>query len=272
MSAVNLSHLFRRGRSGVRTAWDALEGLCFPPRCHGCDAGGIGDPDPAGEMSPGLTRWFCPECRRGAEGERIEAPFCAVCSAPGDGAVVGPGEFVCGDCRGQRFAFTRAVAARRSRGVVHDAVIRFKYRGDYGLRWPLAVWLGEALELSAQRDAGGLPDALIPVPLHPTRRRERGFNQAAVLARLTGRAAGVPVWETALRRVRPTEKQTTLSRDARQTNLRGAFAVPRPETVRGQRLLLVDDVFTTGATADECARTLRRAGAAEIGVIVVARR
>ncbi len=268
MNVHPLPGLLGRGRETLRAALGALGGLCFPPRCHGCPAG---EPDPAAAPFD-LARWFCAECRRAAEGERIAAPFCDVCSAPCDGAVVGPGDFVCADCRGRRFAFTRAVAARRSRGVVHDAVIRFKYRGDYALRRPLAVWLGEALALACLRDAGTAPDALVPVPLHPTRLRERGFNQAAVLAQLAGPAAGVPVLVNALRRTRRTENQMRLSRDDRQTNLRGAFAVSRPAEVRGRRLLLVDDVFTTGATADECARTLRAAGAAEVGVIVVARR
>ena len=267
MDRARVQALFRGCRQVGRAAVGALDTLCFPPRCQGCDAG---EPTTA---AGGIARWLCADCLRSAEGERIVAPCCAVCSAPCDGAIVGPGEFVCAHCRGRRFAFVRATAARRSRGLVHEAIIRFKYHGDFARRHPLAHWLGEALTRETTLRAGGtFPDALVPVPLHASRRRERGFNQAAVLARLAGRAAGVPVWEGALRRVRQTRTQTGLGHDDRQSNLRDAFAVPRPADVRGRRVLLVDDVFTTGATAHECARTLRGAGAAEVSVIVVARR
>lgn len=267
-AAVLLTALGRHCAGGLRTAAGAFDGLLFPPRCHGCGTGVIRADEPANS----LAAWLCPHCRAAADGERIADPRCAVCSAPCDGAIVGPGEFVCANCRGRRFAFTRAFAARRSRGVVHDAIVRFKYHGSFALRRPLAAWLEESLTLACQSPGSMTPDALVPVPLHATRRRERGFNQAAVLARLVGHATGLPVWENGLRRVRRTEIQMRLDRDARQSNLHGAFVAPRPADVRGRRLLLVDDVFTTGATAHECARTLRRAGAAEVAVIVVARR
>ncbi len=268
-AAARFTTLVHRCAGNLLTALGAFDDLLFPSRCHGCGAGEI----LVDESATPLATWLCADCRCAADGERIAEPACAVCSAPCDGTIVGPGEFVCANCRGRRFAFTRAFAARRSRGVVHDAIVRFKYHGDFALRRPLAAWLEESLTLARQAPDGMMtPDALVPVPLHATRRRERGFNQAAVLARIVGQSTGFPVWEKGLRRVRRTETQMRLDRDDRQSNLHGAFVVPRPAAVRGRRLLLVDDVFTTGATAHECARTLRQAGAAEVSVIVVARR
>jgi ComF family protein len=112
-------------------------------------------------------------------------------------------------------------------------------------------------------------DALVPVPLHAARERERGYNQAALIAGEFGRWTGAPVLENALRRIRPTGTQTKLGREERKGNLAGAFACPDPAAVAGRRLLLVDDVFTTGATVSACALALKAAGAAEVGVIAL---
>ncbi len=136
------------------------------------------------------------------------------------------------------------------------------------LRHTLADWLAEALD--DPRIAGRSFDALVPVPLHHVRRREREFNQAEVLAELVAHKAGKPVWD-ALRRIRSTPTQTRLDRAERMENLSGAFVVRKPVQVRGRHLLLVDDVFTTGSTVEECSRVLLKAGAASVRVITVAR-
>ena len=114
-------------------------------------------------------------------------------------------------------------------------------------------------------------DALIPVPIHRTRRRERGYNQAEKIARAASEHLGVPVLADALIRTRMTGSQTKLNRKERGVNLEKAFACPSPESLRGRRLLIVDDVFTTGATAGRCAELLLAAGALEIGVLTLAR-
>jgi ComF family protein len=117
---------------------------------------------------------------------------------------------------------------------------------------------------------GQMPSALVPVPLHPARQREREFNQAEVLASLAGARLGVPV-DDCLERTRYTLTQTHFHRDERFENLEGAFALRRGAEVTGRDLVLVDDVLTTGSTADACARVLREAGASSVVVITVAR-
>jgi ComF family protein len=133
---------------------------------------------------------------------------------------------------------------------------------------PLAAFVASALGEHADIWRDGI---LVPVPLHARRRRERGFNQAEALASELGRLIGRPVEKRALRRVADIPPQTTMGKDDRRRNVRGAFRVARPERVRGRIVVLVDDVFTTGSTLGECARELRRAGAADVRALTVAR-
>jgi ComF family protein len=171
----------------------------------------------------------------------------------------------CGDLE---LAFDFAAAAYRSRGVVRHLIHRFKYNGRLHLRHLLGRMLCEGFRDG--RLALSPPSVIVPVPLHPARQREREFNQAEVLARWAGARLGLPV-VAALRRRRYTLTQTNFHRDERLANLAGAFAA-RPGAVRdGQTVALVDDVLTTGSTADACARALREAGAAAVVVITVAR-
>lgn len=188
-----------------------------------------------------------------------------VCGQPYGGAV--PGTFRCMNCGDRELAFEFATAAYRSRGVVRDLIHRFKYHRKSHLRHLLARMLCEGFRDG--RVAADPPDALIPVPLHPVRHREREFNQAEVLAVLAGARLGRPVID-GLRRTRYTLTQTHFHREERFGNLEGAF-VARRGAVAGRRLALVDDVLTTGSTADACARELREAGAAAVIVITVAR-
>lgn len=237
----------------LRRALEIFAGLLYPPNCVNCDA-----PISAGE-------YLCREC--GAQAERIKAPFCATCSEPFSGEI--DAAFSCPNCRHRKFAFECAVSAYRGRGVVRDLILRFKYQQQYYLRRPLGAWLADAMQ--DDRIRGRRWDAIVPVPLHPRRQRERGFNQAEALCPILGEISGLPTW-LALSRVRFTETQTHFSRAQRLRNLRGAFAAVPRWPVQGANLLLVDDVFTTGSTADECARALRKAGAASVRVVTVARR
>ena len=236
----------------VRRAGDALLSLFFPPHCASCGA----DTERGGHVCAGCA----------GKTRRIEPPFCQRCSEPFDGAI--DGEFQCANCGDRELHFDCAVAPYLSRGVVREFIHRFKYDHERFLRRPLAAWLADAL--SDPRLAGHPIDAIVPVPLHPTRFRERGFNQAMLLAELLSQRAAVPLLD-ALQRTRYTTTQTRLDRQERMENLRNAFRVRHSAAVQNRHLLLVDDVFTTGSTVDECARVLRLAGASSVRVATVAR-
>jgi ComF family protein len=152
--------------------------------------------------------------------------------------------------------------------VVLEAIHRFKYSR--------ALWFENFLAGLLLREAApvlrGQPwDLVVPVPLHPLKEREREFNQSALLARQVSRATGISCDETVLRRAKPTETQTHLSRDQRAANMENAFAVRAGACLNDSRIVVVDDVLTTGATTNDCARALRGAGAAEVCVWTVAR-
>lgn len=233
-------------------AGDALLSLFFPPHCASCGA------------DTGRGVHLCDECADKARA--IIAPFCRRCSEPFDGAI--DGEFECANCGDRELHFDCAVAPYLSRGVVRELIHRFKYDRERFLRVPLANWLADAL--ADERITRQPVDAIVPVPLHPTRLRERGFNQAAELGALLSARASVPMIEC-LQRTRYTTTQTRLDRHERMENLRNAFRVRQSAAVQSRHILLVDDVFTTGSTVDECARVLRLAGAASVRVATVAR-
>jgi len=194
--------------------------------------------------------------------ERILPPWCRCCGIP-QGV-----EGLCGACRIRRPRFAYARAALRYGDLAREAVHAFKFGGRRTLADPLGDLLA-GLGLSAL--PGAAPDVLVPVPLHPRRARERGYNQALLLARRLERAWGVPVAADALRRAVATQPQADLDAAARRRNVRNAFVVHSSELVAGRHVVLVDDVLTTGATAGECAMSLTRAGAATVGVLTVAR-
>jgi ComF family protein len=171
----------------------------------------------------------------------------------------------CGDLD---LAFDFATAAYRSRGAVRKLIHQFKYRRQLHLRHMLARMLCRGFR-DPRVAARGI-DTIVPVPLHGVRLREREFNQASVLGVLAGRRLGLPVVD-ALRRVRYTLTQTHFHREERFENLAGAFELRKGAAVAGRRIALVDDVLTTGSTADASARVLLDAGAAVVVVITVAR-
>ncbi len=255
-----------------KAIFETFTSLLYPPSCLICGIA-VKPDDP-----------LCADCAEAAP--RLEAPFCPVCSWPYPSPVNSGASLAalsslslamtCGNCRDRAFAFDCAVSTRRHDGPVRELIVRFKYQSERHLRRALAGWLAEAL--LDPRIADRPADALVPVPLHPRRRRERGYNQAEECCRLLGRRAGLPVWPV-LHRARYTGTQTLLSREERAKNLSGAFALAGGWTTRrwrrqmeGADLLLVDDVFTSGATVDACARVLLAGGAASVRVLTVARR
>lgn len=221
---------------------------------------------------------LCEACSAGVVPlSRHEGMACLRCSKVFAGGVRGWG--TCASCMEGRPAFDCAVAAYPARGLVREMVHRFKYEGRKELCWLLAGWMGEGLEDPRLRDPP--PEVLVPVPLHWFRQWSRGFNQAELLARslsegLTqgrgGSAGAFPV-ELLLRRGRRTGTQTRLDRQGRLGNIQGAFELRRgaARRLQGRRVLLVDDVLTTGATLDACARVLLSGGAASVRALAVAR-
>lgn len=228
--------------------------LVYPRNCRLCSA-------PLDESEPGVV---CGACLAGAK--LIEPPFCQRCALPFAGAITDT--FTCGYCAKLEFRFERAVSACRAEGVVRDCIHRFKYNRELYFERHLADWL---IGAARRRMDWGEVDAIVPVPLHPRKLRHREFNQAEYLARALGRAVDRPVLTRNLCRIKDTETQTRLGANERAANLRGAFAVRNAVGVAGRRLVVVDDVFTTGATLDNCAKVLRHAGAAQIMALTVAR-
>jgi len=171
---------------------------------------------------------------------------------------------VCGRCQRRPPRFDAALAALAYRAPVDWLVQRFKFDG----RLACGVVMGELLADAVSASDRPLPDALIPVPLHAARLRERGFDQARELARVLGRRLTVPVAGNCLSRIRATAAQTGLDAAGRRRNLRGAFRV---QGTPPARVALVDDVLTTGSTMGECARALKRAGCGRVEVWVAAR-
>jgi ComF family protein len=172
---------------------------------------------------------------------------------------------VCGDCQTDPPPFDRARAALIYAGPAAQAIKRLKFGGQMAYLPLMQSWLQEP----ACRELAAAADLLAPVPLHHRRLRERGFNQALLLAQAFSE---VPLDRDNLRRVRATVPQVGLkSLKERRANVKGAFAVARPEKIAGKNVCLVDDVFTTGATVRECARALNKAGARSVTIITAAR-
>lgn len=230
----------------------ALASLFYPPACVVC------------AENIEAAEYLCADCQRRAP--RIVAPFCAKCSEPFPGAITQ--EFRCANCAHRKLHFDCAVAVYRSRGLVRKLVHDFKYGAQRHLRYPLAAWLRETLDDARLR--GRHFDLIVPVPLHPARERERGFNQAALLAELLADSLQLPA-RPVLERIRYTTTQTAYDRAERMENLAGAFRLRKNRDVRDLRVLLIDDVLTTGSTLSECARVLKAAGAASVHAATAAR-
>ena len=201
----------------------------------------------------------------------LQGILCRVCGEKLFSQFVDTGEGpVCGLCRRAAPPFDRAIAFGAYDGPLRDLVHLLKYQRIHPVATLLGKLVGQAL---AEVE---LPESLvvIPVPLFKRKRRSRGFNQAEEIARAFvrhSRASGIELDTASLARVRETTSQTGLTRHQRRANVRGAFAVTQPERIQGRSVLVVDDVMTTGTTAGECARVLKRAGARQVFVATVAR-
>jgi ComF family protein len=232
--------------------------LVFPALCPVCE----------GTLAAGRRDPLCGACWSAIT--RLGPPWCDVCGAAPP-AVATPDALprrvarTCPTCASAPPSYDYARAAALYEGGLRDALHAFKFGGRRALAGPLG-------DLAAEQCVGSLPDgidALVPVPLARERERERGYNQAALLARRIGRRLAVPTRAGWLVRTRATRPQSDLSAAERRANVRGAFRAREPAA--GRHVLLIDDILTTGATLDACALALSAAGARRVGVLTVAR-
>ncbi len=220
-----------------------------------------------------LSPWVCPLCGSPTDdvlcedcrGEIIPIlpPLCPCCGLPYPRGVP---EHLCRACKDKEYPFLRHRSFGIYEGKLRDAIQKLKYRGERSLAQPL----GEML-LSAYRLMDAEADLVIPIPLSRGRLLERGFNQSLLLARYLCKKTGMPLRGELLVKVKETPPQVSLTASQRKENPKGAFSVRDPGALKGKRVLLVDDVFTTGATIGEASKALLRAGAKEVLAVTVAR-
>jgi ComF family protein len=234
--------------------------LIYPPRCAICQE--FLWKDRAEKNQKELL--FCQPCFDGFF--EITSPLCTVCGRPFASMV--EEDHPCEDCLSKTPFYDMVRAPYLYEGGIMEAIHQFKYAG----RTHLADTLGPLLAFFVKEWMGPTPECLtIPVPLHPKRLRERGFNQSLLLARHVASLLGTELDFLSLRRIRYTQPQTGLKSEERKRNVRKAFEITNQEVIKGRNVLLVDDVTTTGSTLNECARALKRAGAEKVFGLVLAR-
>jgi len=215
-------------------------------------------------VSPEPLRYICWDCL--ADTPKVEAPFCVCCGDPVAGDV--QHDFTCFSCCRKTPHFDFARSAVRYEGAVGEALRALKYDNALWVADDLAELLFACVR-AEYSDADF--DFVTSVPLYPARRRSRGFNQSSLLGTILARRLKCPYNEKSVRRVRSTVTQTGLTAPQRTANVFGAFRAGFFARLNGKKILLVDDVMTTGATVDACAAALKQGGAESVHVITVAR-
>ena len=237
-----------------------LLNFLLPPTCHICKL-------PIKEYNNPYICRFCWE-----KIKFIEEPVCPCCGMPfkSNVTLIKSPDFLCGECREKKRYFTKTIAVGVYEGTLSEAIHIFKYQKKQTMVKHLNAMITDAL---LQRLADS--DMIIPVPLHKRRLNERGFNQSLLIAHYLSKRLCIPISIDGLQRVRWTRPQIELSKDERLKNVRGAFAMGaglKPvHTIKEKKIVLVDDVYTTGATVNECAKVLKKAGASEVVVFTIAR-
>lgn len=236
--------------TAVKQFFTALLDVILPPICHVCHS-----------FIPNAgTLHICPSCRDLLP--LVSSPLCPICGVPFAGS---GSDHRCGECLTHPPHFDTAQAHFLYEGAIRDLIHSFKYNQLTHLRYPLALLALEGIHHVHD------PQLIIPVPLHRSRLRQRGFNQAVLLGKVLSSQLSLPMMPDALIRTRPTEPQIDLSAAERRLNVKGAFSVSKPGAVAGKRILLLDDIMTTGSTMNECARELKNAGATMVIASTIAR-
>ncbi len=229
----------------------SVKDLLFPPSCFVCSA-----------AQPGVSRGICSDCLKNIS--LISAPLC-----PGCGREIpdsAGGDHLCGSCLRKKKPYSAARGIAHYQEPVSSLLQRLKYRGDISVLPALQEIIGLSAPSSPAEE-----DRIIPVPLHIHRLRQRGFNQALLLALIFFPERKSCILKDTLQRIRHTVPQTGLDGTARRRNMSKAFVVRHEEEVRGRKIILIDDVYTTGTTVAECSRVLLAAGAREVCVLTLAR-
>ncbi|MDI7260130.1 MAG: ComF family protein [Thermodesulfobacteriota bacterium] len=236
----------------MRILFERLFRFLLPPQCHCCER----------FLEEG-QQGICPDCL--SKIQWITPPFCTICGIPFVSREVE--NHPCGACVTREKYFTIARALGHYEGPLREAIHRWKYEE----KTHLTTFFGGQLAEGLRRywDPKSL-DFLIPVPLHPKRLRERGFNQVLLLVKELSRRTGIPYQKGLLQKKRPTVPQIDLSGTEREKGVKGSFHIQRKEEVEEKKILLVDDVFTTGATVNECSKVLLTAGAKRVDVFTIA--
>ncbi|MFQ5671748.1 MAG: ComF family protein [Nitrospinales bacterium] len=245
-----------RRETFLRDILDKLLDVLFPQKCVYCE----------GEREDGGP-FLCGLCREDLVW--ITRPFCDHCGRPAEIGYDFPHqEFKCAVCRKDAPYFDRARSLGLYETVLKQLILLFKYGRQPGI----VEEIEPLLQAYFAEEKGNCRDFLVvPAPLHVAKMKERGFDQSYLIAREVAKAADLPLDAGRLVRIKKTEPQAGMSKGDRLQNVRGAFRVTRPEELKGRNILLVDDVFTTGATVNEAARVLKKSGARRVFVFTLAR-
>lgn len=240
--------------ANVRDWLDAGLAYLYPSVCQLCRE----------QRATPAEGYVCPACAQAVR--LIVPPWCDRCGLPYPGDITTT--FECANCRDLDLRFRRARASVVANDFLREVIHRYKYNRELWFE-PFLTELLLRQALPALREEK--PAGIVPVPLHPVKQREREFNQAERLAQPLAKALGIPVLTRLVKRVQPTRTQTQLDKHARADNVRRAFAPVRPKSLRGERIVVLDDVLTTGATTSAVARVLRENGAGDVLVWTLAR-
>lgn len=240
--------------TALRTLMETGLSFIYPDVCQICSQ----------QRATKSESYVCEQCR--AAVKLVQPPCCDRCGLPFAGELTNT--FECGNCREMELHFLHARAAVAAEGVAREVIHRYKYQRAMWFEPLLAELLISRAEPVIRQEKW---DLIVPIPLHPLKQREREFNQAERLAKRLGEAVSLTVNARLIQRTLATRTQTLLTRQERAANMAGAFSMRTPDKLHGERVILVDDVLTTGATTSACARVLKQNGASEVCVWTVAR-